>query len=92
MKSPMNNPINRSDTRQRFLFDHSDVRGEITSLRSSFQQITCHQNYPQAVTALFGEFLAAASLLSATLKFPGIYRGHQLENELGCSWQVLDWY
>lgn len=68
----MNNPINSSDTRQRFLFDHSDVRGEITSLQSSFQQITSHQNYPPAVTALFGEFLAAASLLSATLKFPGI--------------------
>jgi len=58
------------DIRQRFLFDHTDIRGEISSLESSFQQISSRQNYPPAVTALLGEFLAAASLLSATLKFP----------------------
>ena len=59
-----------SDTRQHFLFDGTDIRGEISSLESSFQQISARQNYPQAVSALLGEFLAAASLLSATLKFP----------------------
>lgn len=59
-----------SDTRQRFLFDDTDIRGEITTLEASFQQISSRQNYPPAVTALLGEFLAAASLLSATLKFP----------------------
>jgi len=61
-----------TDTRQRFLFEGTDIRGEITSLESSFQAIHSRQNYPPAVNAILGEFLAAASLLSATLKFPGV--------------------
>ena len=61
-----------ADTRQRFLFEGTDIRGEISSLESSFQAMCSRQNYPPAVNAILGEFLAAASLLSATLKFPGI--------------------
>jgi len=61
-----------ADTRQRFLFDTTHIRGEITTLCSSFQEMQSRQNYPPAVNAMLGEFLAAASLLSATLKFSGI--------------------
>jgi molecular chaperone Hsp33 len=60
------------DTRQRFLFDDTHIRGEVTTLSESFQSIQQRQKYPPVVTAILGEFLAAASLLSATLKFNGI--------------------
>ena len=60
------------DTLQRFLFDGTDIRGEISSLVTSYQTIVAQQKYPDAVATLFGEFLVAATLLSATLKFPGI--------------------
>lgn len=60
------------DTRQRFLFDDTHIRGEVTTLRESYQAIQQRQNYPPVITAILGEFLAAASLLSATLKFKGI--------------------
>lgn len=60
------------DTLQKFLFDGTDIRGEICSLATSYQSILAQQQYPNAVAALFGEFLVAASLLSATLKYPGI--------------------
>ena len=65
-------PMKNNDILQRFLFDGTDIRGEITTLESSYQNIVSRQNYPPAVAQLFGEFIAAASLLSATLKFPGI--------------------
>ncbi|MDA9599060.1 Hsp33 family molecular chaperone HslO [bacterium] len=60
------------DILQKFLFDGTDIRGEISSLVSSYQAIIAQQKYPESVAALFGEFLVAASLLSATLKYPGI--------------------
>jgi len=60
------------DTRQRFLFDETHIRGEVTTLHSSYQAIQQRQNYPPIISRLLGEFLAAASLLSATLKFSGI--------------------
>ena len=60
------------ETRQRFLFDDTHIRGEITTLSESFKAIQPRQDYPPVITAILGEFLAAASLLSATLKFKGI--------------------
>lgn len=60
------------DTRQRFLFDDTHIRGEITTLSESFKAIQQRQDYPPIITAILGEFLVAASLLSATLKFKGI--------------------
>jgi molecular chaperone Hsp33 len=65
-------PMKNNDILQRFLFDGTGIRGEITTLESSYQNIVSQQNYQPAVAQLFGEFIAAASLLSATLKFPGI--------------------
>ena len=56
------------DQRQRFLFEHSDIRGEILSLESSYQTTLSKANYPPAIARLLGEFLAGACLLSGTLK------------------------
>jgi len=64
--------MNSADTRQRFLFEDTHIRGEITTLCSSFQAIKSRQNYPAPVNIILGEFLAAASLLSATVKFNGV--------------------
>ena len=67
---PMNNKDN--DTLQRFIFESTDIRGEITTLSSSYQDLLALQKYPPQVELLFGEFLAAASLLSSSLKHRGM--------------------
>lgn len=60
-----------TDSLQRFLFEECDVRGEHVSLEQSYQDILASHHYPPGVAKLLGEFLVAASLLSATLKFEG---------------------
>ncbi|MBD2857693.1 Hsp33 family molecular chaperone HslO [Spongiibacter sp. KMU-158] len=60
-----------SDTLHRFIFDHCEIRGEHLQLEQSYQQILANHHYPPGVAKLLGEFLVAAGLLSATLKFEG---------------------
>lgn len=57
---------------QRFLFDDTDIRGEVTTLESAYQDALAHQSLPDGLARVFGEFLAAASLLAEVLKFEGI--------------------
>jgi len=64
--------MSHADQLQRFIFEHSDIRGEILTLEDSFQQVLETAHYPQPVQALLGEFMAAVGLLSATLKFDGV--------------------
>ncbi len=59
------------DNLQKFMFEHAGVRGELVELPNTWQEILSHQHYPQAVKIILGELLAAASLLSANLKFNG---------------------
>ncbi len=59
------------DQRQRFLFQDSDIRGEILSLESSYRTILNKGDYPLPIARLLGEFLAGVCLLSGTLKFEG---------------------
>jgi molecular chaperone Hsp33 len=66
----MNNDSN--DQLHRFIFDHSDIRGEIVTLKQSMHDAFSHQDYPASIKQLLGEFLTATSLLSRTLKFEGI--------------------
>lgn len=61
-----------SDQLQRFIFEHSDIRGEILTLEKSYQGVLENGHYPQVIQQLIGQFLAAAGLLSATLKFDGV--------------------
>ncbi|MFA5494489.1 MAG: Hsp33 family molecular chaperone HslO, partial [Porticoccaceae bacterium] len=61
-----------NDQLHRFIFDNSDVRGEIVSLADSYQNVLDNGNYPTLINELLGELLAAAGLLSATLKFDGV--------------------
>ena len=55
----------------RFMFDDYPVRGERVQLEQSLQDVLASADYPEAVQQLLGEFMAAASLLSETLKFEG---------------------
>ncbi|GGJ95359.1 Hsp33 family molecular chaperone HslO [Pseudomonas matsuisoli] len=61
-----------SDLTQRFLFDDTDVRGELAGLDDSYQHVLAKHPYPEPVAQLLGELLAAASLLLGTLKFEGL--------------------
>jgi molecular chaperone Hsp33 len=60
-----------NDQLQRFLLDNTDIRGELVRLDKSYKNTLDAHVYPDAVARLLGEFLAAAVLLSATLKFDG---------------------
>ncbi|NQD91057.1 Hsp33 family molecular chaperone HslO [Pseudomonas sp. CrR25] len=60
------------DHTQRFLFDDTDVRGELVGLGESYQHVLAKHAYPQPVAQLLGELLAAAALLVGTLKFDGL--------------------
>lgn len=59
------------DFSQGFLFEHEPVRGVLVRLDQSLAQVTQRHAYPAAVAGLLGEALAAAALLSQTLKFDG---------------------
>ena len=60
------------DLLHRFIFDDCDIRGEIVTLGDSYREVLSHNDYSPAVQRLLGEFLAAVSLLSSTLKFDGM--------------------
>ncbi len=66
---PLTSP--KADASQRFIFDNTDIRGEIVRLHTSVQQCVQGKGYPDAVSALLGQFLAASALLSTTIKFDG---------------------
>ena len=64
--------MNAYDNSQRFLFDDTDIRGEIVCLRDSYAHVLAKHSYPEPVAELLGEMLAAAALLVGTLKFNGL--------------------
>ncbi|OGT72531.1 MAG: molecular chaperone Hsp33 [Gammaproteobacteria bacterium RIFCSPLOWO2_02_FULL_57_10] len=63
--------MQENDTSQRFLFDNTDIRGEIVRLRKSYADTVTGKYYPEPVARLLGQFLAATVLLSTTIKFDG---------------------
>ena len=68
--SDQHSPLS-SNVSQRFLFDSADIRGETVHLGAAFEEILAIHRYSPGVNQLLGEFLAAAVLLSTTLKFEG---------------------
>ncbi len=60
-----------SDTLQKFMFEHSLVRGELVELSDTWSHVLARRSYPAPVSAMLGEMMAAAALLSANLKFNG---------------------
>ncbi|WP_106478709.1 Hsp33 family molecular chaperone HslO [Phytohalomonas tamaricis] len=57
---------------QRFLFDDTNVRGELTVLHESYKDVLVRHNYPDVVSRQLGELLAAVALLTATVKLDGV--------------------
>jgi molecular chaperone Hsp33 len=60
-----------ADRLLKFLFHQAPVRGEVVRLSRSWQRMTALHAYPEPVLRLLGETTAAATLLSATIKFDG---------------------
>ena len=60
-----------SDQIQRFLFDQTNVRGEIVTLSTAYHEVLDRHAYPPAVNQLLGELLAAVALLTDTVKLDG---------------------
>lgn len=63
--------MNNRDNLHRFIFTEGGVRGELVQLDASFRAVIHERAYPQPVSEQLGEALAAASLLSATIKYQG---------------------
>lgn len=63
--------MNSADQLQRFSFDDTDIRGEITHLNASFRDVLNRHQYPQVIAVALGELMAGTALLSASLKFAG---------------------
>lgn len=63
--------MNGNDSFQRFLFEDLGIRGEWVRLDASWRAIRAHHDYPPAVGSQLGQALAAAVLLSGTIKFKG---------------------
>ena len=59
------------DTLHKFLFEDHSVRVEAVRLGRAWQQTQGNHAYPQAVSRLLGELVAASTLLAANLKFDG---------------------
>lgn len=59
------------DCLHRFLFEDHPIRGEITQLDATWQAVLTRRDYPPVIQRLLGEAMAAAVLLSATIKFQG---------------------
>ena len=59
------------DTSRRFLFEDADIRGETACLDAALRSILDNHQYAPGVSRLIGEFVAAAVLISSTLKFNG---------------------
>ena len=63
---------NSADQLRRFMIEDADIRGEVVTLEASLQELSEHQQLPQVVHSLLGQFAAAVTLLSSTLKFDGV--------------------
>ncbi|MBB5192728.1 molecular chaperone Hsp33 [Silvimonas terrae] len=59
------------DILERFVFEEAPVRGEVVQLHDTVHEVMSRHNYPPVLQKRIGELMAAATLLSATLKFEG---------------------
>ena len=60
-----------TDQLQRFYFSHSGIRGFWVNLNGVLDEIASRREYPQPITGLLGEMLAAAAMVADGLKWPG---------------------
>lgn len=60
-----------SDSLQKFIFEHAQIRGSIVQLGATWQAVLERHEYPPAIKNILGELMASAALLATTLKFEG---------------------
>lgn len=60
-----------TDSLQRFLFEGAPIRGELVHLDATWRAVLERHSYPEPLRLVLGEMMAAAALLSASLKFDG---------------------
>ncbi|MDH4572358.1 Hsp33 family molecular chaperone HslO [Salinicola acroporae] len=60
-----------NDEIQRFLFDDTNVRGEIVQLETAYGEVLARQDYPAPIRHQLGELLSAVALLTETVKLDG---------------------
>ncbi|QEM80864.1 Hsp33 family molecular chaperone HslO [Halomonas binhaiensis] len=60
-----------SDKIQRFLLEHTNVRGEVTLLEEAYAEVLDRHQYPAVINRQLGELLAAVALLTDTVKLDG---------------------
>lgn len=60
-----------TDQIQRFLFERTNVRGEIVTLERAYAEVLERHDYPPVVNRLLGELLAAVALLTDMVKLDG---------------------
>lgn len=63
--------MSNADSKQRFLFPDSDIRGEILRLEGALAPVLQARDYPLSVQGQLSEALAASVLMASTLKFEG---------------------
>ncbi|WP_133136448.1 Hsp33 family molecular chaperone HslO [Legionella rowbothamii] len=63
--------MKESDTLQRFIFEHANIRGEIVHIEQTYQTIMAQRNYPPMVKNLLGEAIVSCLLLASSIKFEG---------------------
>lgn len=63
--------MKKTDTLQRFMFEHAHIRGEIAHLDETFKTIMQQQDYPPVIKNLLGEALVSCLLLAGSIKFEG---------------------
>jgi len=59
------------DCLTRFVFEGAPVRGEIVHLDATWRAVLERHEYPLVLRTVLGELMAAAALLSSTIKFTG---------------------
>lgn len=60
-----------NDVLSRFVFERTNVRGELVHLDATWRAILERRDYPEPVRELLGQAMAAAALLITTIKFDG---------------------
>lgn len=63
--------MKESDTLQRFIFEHANIRGEVVHVQKTYQTIMSQRNYPPMVRHLLGEAIVSCLLLASSIKFEG---------------------
>jgi molecular chaperone Hsp33 len=62
----------QADTLRRFVFERYPFRGQLVHLGPAWAAMMEHHDYPPQVRDVLGEAVAAAALLSSTLKYEGL--------------------